>query len=83
MSKQLGRPCPDCGAPSGERHRAFCERSARKTRNAAWVAIALFIFLMWLGYGALVYHNRELLALYVMSGSLGISVLWFLGNKGE
>jgi hypothetical protein len=50
-------------------------------RIAAWAAIAVFIFLMWIGYWALVEHVRALLALYVLSGSLGISALVFLGMK--
>lgn len=54
------------------------EEKVRKKRKALYVAIALFIFLMWLGYEALVYHNRELLALYVLSGSFSISTLAFL-----
>jgi hypothetical protein len=36
---------------------------------------------MWIGYWALVEHVRALLALYVLSGSLGISALVFLGMK--
>jgi hypothetical protein len=64
-------------------YRYESEEKVRKKRKALYVAIALFIFLMWLGISACIYHNMAVLGLYVMCGSFAISTLVFLGMIWE
>ena len=49
-----------------------------KARNAAWVAIAVFIFLMWPGVSEVLKYHSGLLGLYVIVGSFSFSALVFL-----